>query len=225
MNNYDSLLKAALKEIKLSEAERIPETSEINHTFSPKFEDRMKRFFDKVNENGRYRGDFSALRRAAVVILCVLAASLTITMSNPKTRAEFLNAVVGFYEDHIKFSFSQGEAQVDDFTDIENINITYLPEGFTLKDTTGEYEAKEYTYSDGKNVFSVNISLNDALSILTDKDNSKLEVTEINGRKAYILRSDDDSYSTVIITGSKITVTIYGEITASQAMLIAEGIE
>lgn len=226
MNDYDALMKSALKEIKLSEVACIPPKEEINHKFSPQFEEKMERFFSLVGDSGKYRSKVSLnLRKAAAVILCVLTAVLAVVMSNPTVRADFANAVVTFYENYLKFTFFETEAQGSDFTNIEEVKITNIPEGFNLSEVKGEFEAKEYVFSDGKSSFSVNVSENESLSVITDKDNSSLETLKINNRKAYLLLSEDDSYSTVIIIGGKITVTIYGAISAEEAVLIAEGIK
>ena len=227
MGRYDALLTASLRELKLDEIKEIPDDSEINHTFSHDFQKKMEKLFLSVDEKAvsSDRTTLYIVKKAAVFVLCFIMAAFSIIMSNDEARASLYNAIAFIYEEYIQFGFLTDEASAEDFSSIEEVDITYIPEGFTLKEALGIYEAKEYVYSKEDKAFSVNISLNDGLSVITDKNKSSAEKTKINGREAYIIYSENEAeYGTVIITGPKVTVTVYGYLERDELLKVAEGI-
>lgn len=229
MRAYDSLITSALIKIKTDELKDIPSENEIDHDFSAAFENKMNKLISSVKPNGKsvsYR--LTVARRAAAIILCLCLAAFTVTMSVPSARAAFLNVIAEFYENHIKFYFVTSETQMNDFESIYDVKADYIPNGFSLTNTSEEYEAVGYTYENGKNSkkFNIYVSLNDGLSVLTDKNSSDVEKINVNGKDAYLIYSKEqnEEYGTVIITGSKITVTIYGQLEKDELIKIAEGV-
>ena len=230
MENYDSIMAAALIAIKNDEVAGLPNDSEIDHVFSESFERKMKRVTGSVNQKGKYLSFTKrVMKRAAVVILCLGVVAFSAVMLNPAARADFKNAVYEIYESFVKFSFDTTKRQPQDFDDIDSVKVTYIPNGFALTKKSDEYGAVGYSYEnrEREESFTVYVSLNDGLSVLTDNEKSRYEKTQINGREAYVVysREKDEDYGTVIITGGKITVTVYGYVTEKELMKIAEGIE
>lgn len=228
MGRYDALLTASLRELKLEELKEIPADSEINHTFSRDFQEKMEIIFSSVGEKSYYanRTTHIIIKKAAVFIICFIMTAFSIIMLNDEARANFYNAVSFIYEEYIKFGFLTDEKASSDFRNIEDVEITYTPEGFTLRETLGIYEAREYVYSCADRSFSVNVAFNDGLSVITDKNDSTVKETTVNDREAYIIYAKDEAeYGTVIITGSVITVTIYGQLQESELLKVAHGIQ
>ncbi len=229
MGRYDALLTASLRELKLEELKAIPDDSEINHTFSQNFQIKMESIFSSLGEKAlpAKASAHTVLKKAAVFILCFLMTATGIIMFDDEARADFYNAVTFIYEEYIKFGFRKGELSSADFTDIENVELTYIPEGFALKETSGLYEAKEYAYSDTESTFYVNVALNDGLSVITDKDKENIEKISVSGRDSYLICGENNGkpYSTLIITGNKITVTVYGQINREEIIRVGEGLK
>lgn len=230
MEHYDSIMAEALAGMKNDEVASLPKDSEIDHIFSEGFEKKMKRVTASVNQKGKYQSFAKrVMKRAAVVILCLGAVLFSAVMFNPTARADFKNAVYEIYESFVKFSFDTFEQQPQDFDDIDSVKASYIPKGFVLTEKSDEYEAVGYFYEnrESKESFTVYVSLNDGLSVLTDNEKSRYEKTQINGREAYVVyaKEKEENYGTVIITGAKITVTVYGHVTESELMKIAKGIK
>ncbi len=229
MEINDTVLAEALLKIKIAEIACIPDTDKINHCFSESFENRMNALIKSLNyKEGKYSKFTNPLTKAAVIFITVLISILSVIMLNPKVRAEFTNAIIEFYENHIKFSFISTETQQKDFVNYENIYPAYVPQGFKLKEKFYEYEAVGFRYENTEEDlnYDIFISLNDGLSVHTDLPEKDIEKTIIEGKNAYLIldSSDNQPYSTLIISGSRITVTIYGQLDRNEIINIGKAI-
>lgn len=228
MDISDTVLASALTKVKTYEISALPACSEISHTFSADFERKMNILFDSFDkQEKRIRLFSSAHAKAAAILLIICISTFSLAMSHPKARADFKNAVTEFYETHIKFYFITNDETSDAFENYENIYAAYIPEGFALKEKYNEYDSVGYRYEcKEKNlVYDVFISLNDGLSVQTDKNN--IEEIFISGREAYLISGEHGKtpYSTLIITGNKITVTIYGQLHKEEIIQVGESIQ
>ncbi len=230
MEISDAMLASALIKVKNYDVSSIPSDKEINHTFSKDFEKRMDKLISSFDKKEKSISFFrSTLTKAAVIILSVCIGVFSLIMVNPQARADFKNAVMEFYETHIKFYFVSGDETSTDFVSYENIYADYTPQGFTLKEKYDEYEAVGYRYenTDKNLTYNIYVSLNDGLSVLTDKDKDNISEISISGRDAYLISGENDSkpYSTLIITGNKITVTVYGQLNREEIIKVGESLK
>ncbi|MBQ4115930.1 MAG: DUF4367 domain-containing protein [Clostridia bacterium] len=230
MEISDAMLASALVKVKEYEVSAIPDNSYINHTFSLEFETSMDNLISSFNKKEKpvsfYR---NALTKAAVIIIVLCVGAFSLMMISPQARADFRNAVVEFYETHIKFYFITNTETPTDFSNYKNVYVEYIPQGFLLKEKYEEYEAIGYRYENETEnlVYDVYVSLNDGLSILTDKDKNNIERISISGRESYLISGENDGkpYSTLILTGNKITVTIYGHLSMEEVIKIGESVK
>lgn len=230
MELSDAMLASALNKVKNYDVSSIPDNNEIDHTFSADFEKRMNKLissFDKKEKNISFFRN--ALTKAAVIIITLCIGAFSIVMISPQARADFKNAVMEFYETHIKFYFITGDEVSGDFTNYENITAAYVPRDFTLKEKYEEYEAVGYRYgneTDGL-VYDIYVSLNDGLAVHTDKNKNNVENIKVSGRDAYLIAGENEGkpYSTLIITGNKITVTVYGQLTREEIIKVGESLK
>lgn len=230
MEASDTLIADALIKIKDYEVSAIPDSSRIDHTFSDKFEKKMESIVSSFEKKGKYVSlRRSVLTKAAVILVTVCLGFFSVLMISPTVRADFKNAVTEFYETHIKFRFATSDTTADDFQTVENVLAGYIPQGFILKEAREEYEAIRYLYENTADslTYEIFVSLNDGLSVITDKDREKVEEIRINGRDCYLISGENDGkpYSTCIITGSKITVTVYGQLTREEIIKVSESVE
>lgn len=230
MELSDAMLASALIKVKNYDVSSIPDNNEIDHTFSADFEKRMNKLissFDKKEKNISFFRN--ALTKAAVIILTLCIGAFSLVMISPQARADFKNAVMEFYETHIKFYFVSADETSADLSTYENVSAGYIPQGFTLKEKYDEYEAVGYRYENEADSLSYDIyvSLNDGLAVHTDKDKNNVEEILISGRDAYLIAGENDGkpYSTLIITGNKITVTIYGQLTREEIIKVGESLK
>lgn len=229
MEISDAMLAAALIRVKSLEASAIPDNSKIDHTFSADFEKEMDKLISSFNKSKFNASVFkSNLAKAAVIILTFCIGAFSLTMASPQARAAFKNAVMEFYENHIKFYFISGDETSADFSNYESINAEYIPKGFTLKEKYNEYEAVGYRYENEESLaYDIYVSLNDGLSVHTDKDKNNVEEILISGREAYLISCENKGkpYSTLIITGNKITVTVYGQLDREEIIKVGESLK
>ena len=230
MEINDAVLSAALLKIKSIEAASIPDSDNINHRFSEDFENRIKELINSLNtDNKQHHILRNILTKAAIITLTALAGIISVIMFNPNARAEFTNAIIEFYENHIKFHFITGEMQTDDFVNYEKIYSDYIPYGFELKEKYLEYEAVGFIYENkSENLnYEIYISLNDGLSVHTDLPENNIEKIRLNDKEAYLIidTADGKPYSTLIMSGNKITVTIYGQINREEIIKIGKSIK
>ena len=228
MELSNALLASALIRIKNREADSIPADSEINHTFSNSFEDRMQILISSFDKKEKSTPVFrSTLLKAAVTIIIVCIGIFSLIMLNPQVRANFENAVMEFYENHIKFFFVTDNEEESEFNDYRNIFAEYIPTGFILKEKYDEYEAIGYRFENEKAGLSYDIyvSLNEGLAVHTDKNN--VEQITINERDAYLIsgKKDKKPYSTLIITDKMITVTIFGNLTRDEIINVGKSLK
>ncbi len=216
--------------VKNYDVSSIPSDKEINHTFSKDFEKRMDKLISSFDKKETTISFFrNTLTKAAVIILTVCIAAFSLIMVSPQARADFKNAVMEFYETHIKFYFVSADETSADLSNYENVSAGYIPQGFTLKEKYDEYEAIGYRYENEADSLSYDIyvSLNDGLAVHTDKDKNNVEEILISGRDAYLIAGENDGkpYSTLIITGNKITVTIYGQLNREEIIKVGESVK
>ena len=230
MEISDAMLASALIKVKNHEVSAIPDSSEISHTFSTDFDRKMDKLIASFDKKEKSISFFrNALTKAAVIILTLCISVFSLAMTNPKARADFINAVMEFYETHIKFYFISSDESSDDFSNYESITAEYIPKGFTLKEKYNEYEAVGYRYENEEEnlVYDIYVSLNDGLSVHTDKDKNNVEKILISGREAYLISGENEGkpYSTLIITGSRITVTVFGQLGKEEIIKVGESLK
>ena len=229
MEISDAILASALIKVKNYDISSIPDDSEIDHTFSADFEKKMNKLISSFDKN---KFNVSILRntltKAAVIILTLCISAFSLIMISPQARADFKNAIMEFYETHIKFYFVTSDETSVDFSNYESITAEYIPKGFIMKEKYDEYEAVGYRYENTKEnlTYDIYVSLNDGLSVHTDKDKNNIEEILILGRDSYLISGENEGkpYSTLIITGNKITVTVYGQLDREEIIKIGESL-
>ena len=229
MEISDAKLASALMKIKTYEVSAIPENSEIDYTFSEDFEIKMNKLITSFDKKEKSVSFFrTTLSKVAVIILSLCIGAFSLIMMSPQARANFRNAVMEFYETHIKFYFVSGDESSIDFTDYEKITADYIPQSFSLKETYEEYEAMGYRYENEEEnlTYDIYVSLNEGLAVHTDKDKNNLEEIIISGKISYLISGENEGkpYSTLIITGNKITVTIYGQLSRDEIIKVGESV-
>ena len=229
MEISDAILASALIKVKNYDISSIPDDSEIDHTFSADFEKKMNKLISSFDKN---KFNVSILRntltKVAVIILTLCISAFSLIMISPQARADFKNAIMEFYETHIKFYFVTSDETSIDFSNYESITAEYIPKGFIMKEKYDEYEAVGYRYENTKENlnYDIYVSLNDGLSVHTDKDKNNIEEILISGRDSYLISGANEGkpYSTLIITGNKITVTVYGQLDREEIIKIGESL-
>ena len=229
MEISNAKLASALIKIKTYEITSIPDDSEISHNFSEDFERKMDKLVSAFsNEEKKITFFRSTVTKAAVIILSLCIGAFSLIMISPQARADFKNTIMEFYETHIKFYFITGDETSDDFINYKNIYADYTPQGFTMKEKYDEYEARGYKYVNEAEslAYDIYVSFNDGLAIHTDKDKNNVKEIIISGRISYLISGENEGkpYSTLIIPGNKITITIYGQLNREEIIKVGESV-
>ena len=230
MKTSDAIVVAALIKVKNREISSLPDDSEINHSFSTDFEEKMNKLILSIDKNKLNVSVFrNTFVKAAVITLALCISVFSLVMTSPQARAAFTNAVTEFYENHIKFHFISGDVTSDDFIRYENVYAEYTPQGFILKEQYNEYEAVGCKYENAKEnrTYDIYISLNDGLAVHTDDNPNNVEKISVAGKEAYLISDENEGipYSTLIITGNKITVTVYGQLDKEEIIKVGESLK
>ncbi|MGN0444808.1 MAG: DUF4367 domain-containing protein [Acutalibacteraceae bacterium] len=228
MEISDDMLASALIKVKSYDVYSIPNNSEIDHTFSADFERKMNKLISSFDKKEKSISFFKkGITKAAVIILTLCIGAFSLIMISPQARADFKNAVTEFYETHIKFYFITSDEISGDFINYESITAGYIPQGFTLKEKYDEYEAVGYRYENKSEnlAYDIYASLNDGLAVHAGKDN--VESVNVSGRDAYLIIGENNGkpYSTLIIPGNKITVTVYGQLDREEIIKVGESLK
>lgn len=230
MEISDAMLASALIRIKSGEVSAIPDDDKTNHVFSADFEKKMDELISSFDKRKPYASAFRSVpAKAAVIILTLCIGAFSLIMTSPQARAaaeNAVNAIMEFYETHIKFYFISGNETPADFVNYENVTAEYIPQGFTLEEKYSEYEAVGCRYeNENGSAYDIYASLNDGLAVHTGK--SGVEKILVSGREAYLIsdKNGDSPYSTLIITGSKITVTVYGQLSREEIIKVGNSLK
>lgn len=230
MQINDNAIASALMKLKEEENLTIPEDSEISHVFTDEFEGKMEDVFSSFDtKKASTHTVKKSFTKAAAIFLALLVGGFSLVMFNPSVKAGFKNAVMEFYETHIKFHFVSDSESIGEFDDVRTVYADYTVPGFKLKTAEAEYEAFRYKYENDEDGLSydVYISENDGLLVITDKDKENVEQIQASGKDAYLISGENGSkpYSTLIVTGSKITVTIYGQLTRDEIIMVGNSLK
>lgn len=185
------------------------------YQFSKKHERRMKILFNKMR-GGRYH--YLTTKSTIVLVAAILIFAMAITaIAIPYTR-EF---IIEKFFDHSTYTVVGGE-----YSEIGNIEIGYIPEGFEKVDEySGEsFRISRYMSTNNIDWFDIKIS-ESTKQILFDTENNKEQFLTI-GNHSYIKYFDKKSnYYGLIWNNQSFTYRIVGSIDTEEAIKVAESIK
>lgn len=182
------------------------------YQFSKKHERRMKVLFNKMR-GGRYH---SITTRATVLLVAaILIFAMAVTaMAIPYTR-EF---IIEKFFDHSTYTVVGGE-----YSEIGDIEIGYIPEGFALIDIYNGDETTRKSYRSylDDNWFDIKITLANQDSYM---DTETYDYETIATKSREYVYYHNDNYNGIIWNNSFATIRIIGSINIDEMLLIADSI-
>lgn len=182
------------------------------YQFSKKHERRMKVLFNKMR-GGRYH---SITTRATVLLVAaILIFAMAVTaMAIPYTR-EF---IIEKFFDHSTYTVVGGE-----YSEIGDIEIGYIPEGFALIDIYNGDETTRKSYRSylDDNWFDIKITLANQDSYM---DTETYDYETIATKSREYVYYHNDNYNGIIWNNSFATIRIIGSINVNEMLLIADSI-
>ena len=148
-----------------------------------------KRAFDRAAKEVKYGKSLVRvyLSRAAVIFLYIIALGTGIMMSSTTVRASVRNVVIKWYDKYSHFTFSNTETDKDDFENVDDVDIGYIPDGFELVDADKSPFSITYVYSNNNTDFLIDIFENETTELFPDNERSDYSKTRINGNETWII--------------------------------------
>ena len=222
---FEAVLQRAFCDYTDKQLDSYPDCETLAKKYSlPKKE---KRAFDRAIKEAKYKKPLIRvyLSRAAVIFLCIVALGAGAMMASPTVRAAAKNVIIEWFEKYAHFSFVSTEAGASDFENIEGVEIGYIPKGFELVNTDKSPFSITYFYYSADKEYYIDVFSNNENELFADNENSEYKEIEINNRQSWIVYDDSNDYGSLIITGSKISVSISGNLPKKELIKIAENIK
>lgn len=185
------------------------------YQFSKKHERRMKVLFNKMR-GGRYHSITTRATVLLVAAILIFAMAVTV-MAIPYTR-EF---IIEKFFDHSTYTVVGGE-----YSEIGNIEIGYIPEGFEKVDEYYGKSSSRISYKSTNSIdwFDIRISQNTNPVFFNTEKYSKSIINKQN--IDYVVYYEKDlNYNGVLFNKNSYSYNIYGSITTEEEIKIAETIK
>ena len=225
---FDAMLQTACEDLfeeRLAAFDTIA-AKEEKPEFSPEFERKMKKLLRGQSRKVRAKTAKKALRRAAVIILAIMAVGFTVTMSVEAIRVQFFNTIIDFAGEYIGFTF-QDKYEQQPVTDAI-LRPSYIPEGYREGDVTntpmGVYII--YEKDDGEIICFSQLIKSEGLSARIDGDHSYPPYNiSINGISVQVIESNTEGHDSYVIWENNIHFyTISGTVPPAELIEMARSV-
>lgn len=156
---------------------------DYNYIFSENYERKMKKVIRQ--EARMWVGDFMRFaRKAAVVVICILAALFALTMSVEAYRTKFFQTVKEIWEDSVIYTYFS-EVNEEGFREMEP---QYIPEGYSevSRVSVDDYFFIMYKDSEGNYISWHQVLATDNRYNIIDDSYEVQEIREVNNGIATI---------------------------------------
>ena len=203
--------------------ENIPDLPEYRHSFSARFERKIRRIIHRGSHPVLYR----TMRAAGYAVAALVLSFLTLMAVNPSARAAVMDWIREMYG-----TYSHNYYSGDEEVKLSNIhvNINYLPENYTLLYTNQTFHNITFYYeNDAGERLYINCSLNNmATEYFYELDSYLVEAVSINNSSGEYFQSVDHNCANYIQwthSETNIFVTISGFFEKDVLINIAKKIE
>ncbi len=229
----EGIFDAALKKAFCDYTDNLLDSFPDCETLSEKYplSKKEERFFERIMKEKKYGKPLALvyLSRAAVIFLCFVTLAAAVMLSSPTVRAAVKNVFMQWFEKYTLFTFVQTEPGKDDFQNVEDVKIGYIPEGYELGFEDKMPMAFTYIYysrdNDPDKDIMINIFKNETTDLFTDNERSEYTKMNINGHESWLIYDEANVGGTIIIVGNKISVTVDANVEKDELIKIAESIK
>jgi len=153
-------------------------------------------------------------------------------MVNPQVRAAVRDAIVQFYNDHIRITFDDADGGDTDTPENPNVETKtaqdflphYLPDGYTLlaEEILG-YDCFKIYMDENRNMFMLDVALLAAHGL--DIEHSKYRTEAYDGITYHISETyDEDAYSNIVWTRNGFSFALAGLLPVGDLLQIARSV-
>lgn len=222
----DLLIAAACEEILEEEMAALPDDADINHTFSPEFEKKMRRLFAQYNRKQLFRKTVRIFSRAAAVITVLVVTGWLLIANVSALRRPALNIMMEMGEKFLQINFAERNRTV-----IENEGIKdaiYIPEGYVFDEeipTVGGFYII-YRSSDNLRIIFTKQIINESLTSIYDNEHAVPIEIDVNGTTVTILDGTPVNNSCIMfwVMGDYLYDLISDELSSEKMMETLESI-
>ena len=132
-------------------------------------------------------------RVAVIGMICILLFT-TAFAASPTFRANTLNLVMEIFEDSTAISFSNSNSENSSFSEDFNVDVNWVPEGYTLVDQSEDSFLSSLRYrSETGDEILINIFKGENGVLNIDTENAQVEPVTIQGCDGLLVLKDGDA--------------------------------
>lgn len=186
---YDEFLYKYIPAAEKSAMDAIPKEDELNHTFSQKFQRKMKALvnYERRGTFGRAAVRFG--RVAAAVLLIVFLLNTVLVVSVDAYREKFFEMIQTVTE-----RFTSIIVDMDDdasVTELVPIQPSYIPEGFEVIESYGDSVQNTVIYTkDAQEIYYCQTVAGSGVFYF-DTEDALVDIIQIAGQAAYVITEDN----------------------------------
>lgn len=197
MIQEEMLRAAAAKSYQLYTENLIADYDPANqHTFSPKFTQKIKRLNRKASHATLYR----IMQCAASIALALLIAGSVWLTADVEARADFFGWIKEKYETCFVYRFI-GDIEVDESNNISTFELGWIPDGYTkIEDlNSGSLKSIIYANDSGQMLKFIYSSNPNGVSFFIDANNGELQKVTVGEYEADVILFDDPQIGNAIL--------------------------
>ncbi|WP_101696936.1 DUF4367 domain-containing protein [Clostridium minihomine] len=221
-NFTEEELKEALIRADFYEMNSLPNDEQIQHTFSLKFERKMRKLIRKSKKQLPRKKPLLHLRKKTLVLIAALIAVLSVSvLAVPPVREKIGDFAAQIYEKVTHLFWEEEEATVNQVEYIQEVYPTFIPDGFEL---VREYKSNVFFLQYKKEedfIFYQQKRIEDN-SIHLNTEGVELEEAEWNGLSAVYISNQNNQL--FLWHDDRYTYQIQSTLDKETILKIAEGV-
>lgn len=192
---WEACLKTAVLENSLHEISGYPSEKELRKIILPEhYDKRMRRL---IRNHCRRRDIAQSLRygkKIASIVILIMGISFAALLSFDEVRAACRHVIVQIYERYVQFDFAAKDSGTAD-----DVECTYLPEGYFLSDSTkNEYEVYlTYTNTPGDTI-ELHVFFQNSRTYI-DNEHHIMSDVPINGNEGKFFDATDPRFDNLLV--------------------------
>ena len=190
----DERLRMAAGEYEQALLSSLPDADECNHSFSPKFEKKMRHLCHKA----KYAAAYSVTKRIACAIIAIVLCGSLLMMLNTDVRAAVVGWIKETYNSFTRYFFA---GQIEEKPARKAYDFEEVPEGYTFLDRIDIEDSSTILYISPEG-FILELSYGfstDANAFFFKPEDHTHTQEKINGTTMDIYLSNDPQYASSII--------------------------
>lgn len=224
----DALIALVVAEAEDRELSAMPSLEEMNAAFHPseEFQKKMDRLLKQAKRKQERKGAWRATKRLFVVATTVVTAFACILMPVQAVQEAVVSTVLNWRDQFVEILYSK-EDDPNAVILLQNVELTYLPEGFTetpSNRTSNTSFWNEYQSENGEWLTVRILPIQDKQSTFVDDEYTHYYQISFDGIDA-VLGSTIDGSNVLIWQNDGLTYQVSSSCDLSEIISVAEGIK